>query len=176
MAFTDPSKNIAELHVREGMIAVDFGAGTGEHAIELGKKVGERGRVYAVEVQKNLLQNIKTAARESGLANIDVIWGDIEIPHGVKLADESADVVIMTNTFFLVEDKVQAAREAFRILKPGGRAMVIDWSDSFGGLGPLQDDVVTETTAHKILESVGFVFERRFVAGDHHYGIIVVRQ
>src|SRR3989344_9329532 len=100
MAFTDPEKIVAELHLREGMSVADFGAGTGHHAIEAGKRVGEKGRVYAIEVQKDLLSNIKTAAKEAKLANIEVIWGDIETPHGTKIADNSIDAVAITNVFF----------------------------------------------------------------------------
>ncbi|MEK7134382.1 MAG: methyltransferase domain-containing protein [Patescibacteria group bacterium] len=172
MAFTDPEKNVAELHLREGMAVVDLGAGTGQHAVAAGKRVGEKGRVYAVEVQRELLQNIKTAANEAKLANIDVIWGDIEVLHGTKIADNSADAALMTNVFFQVEDDRGMLAEAYRILKKKGKALIVDWADSFGGLGPHPRDVITEQTAKHMLEETGFIVERRFSAGDHHYGII----
>lgn len=175
MAFTDPEKNVAELHLREGMIVADFGAGMGAHAVAAGKRVGDKGRVYAVEVQKELLQNIKTAARDTKLSNIEVIWGDIETPHGTKIADNVVDAVMLTNVLFQVEDKQKLMAEAMRVLKKGGTVLVVDWTDSFGGLGPHQRDVVPETTARKVLSEAGFVFQRLFQAGDHHYGIIVVK-
>ncbi len=175
MAFTDPHANISELHLREGMIVADFGAGVGHHAIEAGKRVGDRGRVYAVEVQKDFLQNIKTAAKEAKLTNIEVIWGDIESLHGTKIAETSVDAVIITNVFFQVEDDKGMLAEAFRILKKGGKILVVDWTDSFGGLGPHPKDVITEQAAKRVLGEVGFVVERTFPAGDHHYGIIATK-
>ena len=64
---------------------------------------------------------------------------------------------------------------AFRILKKGGRALIVDWKDSFGGIGPQPHDVITERDAKRILGEVGFVATRSFPAGDHHYGIIAER-
>lgn len=175
MAFTDPEKNISELHLREGMIVVDLGAGTGEHAVAAGVRVGERGRVYAVEIQKDLLQNVKSRARDAKLENIEVVWGDIEVSHGTKLADNTADAAIITNVFFQVEDDRGMLTEAFRVLKGGGMALVVDWTDSFGGLGPQPKDVITEAAAKKMLGEIGFTIERTFSAGDHHYGIIAAK-
>ena len=172
MAFTDPEKNVAELHLREGMIVADLGAGIGQHAVAAGNRVGEKGRVYAIEVQKDLLQNVKTAAKEAKLANIDVIWGDIEVLHGTKIADNSIDAVIITNVFFQVEDDEGMLAEAFRILKKGGKTLIVDWTDSFGGLGPHPKDVITEENARRMLGETGFAVERSFPAGDHHYGVI----
>lgn len=175
MAFTDPEKNISELHLRDGMIVADFGAGMGAHAIAAGKKVGDHGRVYAVEVQKDFLQNIKTAARDAKLSNIEVIWGDIEIPHGTKIKDGSVDAVIIANVLFQAEDKKGLATEARRVLKSGGQMMLLDWTDSFGGLGPHPREVVIEKDAKRILGDAGFAVERTFPAGDHHYGIIATK-
>lgn len=175
MAFTDPEKNVAELHLRDGMIVADLGAGMGAHAIVAGKKVGDHGRVYAVEVQKDFLQNIKTAARDAKLSNIEVIWGDIEVPHGTKIADGSVDAVIIANVLFQAEDKKGLVAEAMRILKSGGQVMLLDWTDSFGGLGPHPREVVTEQIAKRILGEGGFAFSRSFPAGDHHYGLIAAK-
>jgi len=172
MAFTDPLKNVAELHLREGMIVADFGAGTGEHAIAAAERVGDHGRVYAVEIQKDLLGNIKSAAKKKDLTNIDFLWGDIETLHGTKISDGAVDAVIITNVFFQVEDDQGMMKEAFRILKKGGQVLVVDWTDSFGGLGPQPADVITEAKAKQMLGESGFAVERTFPAGDHHYGVI----
>ena len=171
--FSDPEKNVAKLFLRDGMKVADFGAGTGAYAVAAGKRVGETGRVYAVDVQKDLLGNVQTAARDAGLDNVEVLWGDVEEPHGSKLADESVDAVILSNILFQVAEKKGVVREAKRVLKPGGKMLVVDWSDSFGGLGPHMDDVVSSDAAKEILRAEGFSFESEFDAGDHHYGIIV---
>ena len=77
----------------------------------------------------------------------------------------------MTNTLFQVENKVNVFKEAWRVLKLDGTLVVIDWSESFGGLGPHPEAVVDEAAARALAETAGFVFERSFDAGDHHYGL-----
>ena len=59
-----------------------------------------------------------------------------------------------------------------RVLRPGGKAVVIDWTESFGGLGPQPSDVVEQKEAERLFNENGFTTETSFDAGDHHYGVI----
>ena len=119
--FSDPQKNIAELGIIDGMKIVDLGAGSGFYTIECAKRVGPKGRVYAVDVQQDLLNKIKNIASTSGLSNIEVIWGNIEKIGGTKLREAIADIVIISNTLFQVEkdDIENLSLETKRILKSG---------------------------------------------------------
>lgn len=63
-------------------------------------------------------------------------------------------------------------REAKRVLRPGGRALVIDWTDSFGGLGPKPEMVFRKEKAGEMFEKNGFHLDREILAGVHHYGLI----
>ncbi len=173
--FTNPEKNINELGVHDGMTVVDLGAGTGAYALILGERVGESGRVYAVEVQKDFLTNIKNAANERGLKNIEVIWGDIERPLGTKIKDSIADAVIISNVLFQAEDKPGLLREACRILKIGGKLLLVDWKDSFNSLGPAKEAVIPQQIAREMCEREGFVFKKEFEAGEHHYALIMLK-
>ena len=108
------------------------------------------------------------------LQNVEILWGDVETPGGSKLSDGAADVVIIANTLFQMHHRSAAITEAFRILKPGGKVIFIDWSDSFGGLGPRTSEVVTPAVARELFERQGFKMERELTGvGDHHYGFIV---
>lgn len=173
--FTDPEKNINELGVYEGMTVVDLGAGTGAYTAILGERVGEKGHVIAVEVQKEFLANIKNLATSRGLKNIEVIWGDIEKFGGTKLKDATADAVVVSNVLFQTEDKQGLLREAKRILKMGGKLLVIEWKDSFNNLGPTKDDVIPFPVALGMCERQGFMFKKDFDAGEHHYGFVVYK-
>ena len=62
--------------------------------------------------------------------------------------------------------------EAKRILRSNGRLAVIDWSESFGGLGPQKGDVVKKETAIQLAKTAGFALQKEFEAGAHHYGLI----
>lgn len=173
--FTDPESNIRELGVYEGQTVVDLGAGTGVYTVLLADRVGESGRVYAIEVQKEFLTNIKTAAADRGLKNVEVIWGDIERFGGTKVKDEIADEVVVSNVLFQAEDKGGLMREVKRILKPQGKLLIVDWKDSFGNLGPSSDAVVSAAAAQELAEREGFVLKKIFDAGAHHYGLVLYK-
>ncbi len=150
----------------------DLGAGSGFYTFASAKITGNNGRVYAIDVDKDLLEKIKSEAKHSGLSNIDVILGDAEQLGGTKLGDGVLDRTIVSNILFQAEDKKSLAGEVYRILKKDGRVLVIDWTDSFRGMGPQSKDVVSEKTAREIFEKEGFSFEKTIDAGAHHYGII----
>lgn len=173
--FTNPETNIATLGVHEGMVVADLGAGTGTYTILLAEKVGESGRVYAVEVQKEFLTNIKSAALARGFKNVEVIWGDIENAGGTKIKDGEVDAAVLSNVLFQAEDKSGLLREAKRILKIGGKLLIVDWKDSFGGLGPEKDAVIPANIAQGLCEREGFVLKQAFDAGEHHYGMVLFR-
>ena len=71
-----------------------------------------------------------------------------------------------------IAEKEAFLREAKRIIKTGGKLAVVDWSDSFGGIGPMADHVIKEDEARELAVKEGFTFERDFKAGAHHYGLI----
>ena len=172
MAFSEPQKIVDDFGIREGLTVADLGAGTGFYSVAAAKSVGEHGKVYAVDIQQELLSRIKTVAHDNHLKNIEIVHGDIEHPGGTRLADGLADVAIAANVLFQLEKKENFAREAFRIMKSGARLLLIDWSDSFGGLGPQPEFVVTAPMARELFEKSGFNFASGIVAGDHHYGLI----
>ena len=111
-------------------------------------------------------------AKEEGLKNVRAIVGNIEKNGGTNLANESVDLCLMTNVAFALENKKEAILEAKRIIKKKGRMLFIEWSDSFGGIGPHSDHVFKEDEAKKLFEEVGLDFVQNIDAGEHHYGLI----
>lgn len=170
--FSDPQKNIAVFGIDHGMKVVDLGAGSGFYTIETAKIVGTTGRVYAVDVQQDLLSKIKNGAALAGLHNVEVVWGNFEKLGGTKLREAMADRVILSNTLFQIEqkDRENTALEIKRILKIGGKLMVIDWNPG-GSMTP--ETAVSPVLAEGIFKKIGFEVEKSFDAGDHHYGIIL---
>ena len=104
--FTNPEQNILHLGLTEGMRVADFGAGTGFYSKACSPKVGYSGKVYAIEVQKDLVKKLESEIKQWGFSNIECIWGDIERRGGTKIADRSMDAVIISNVLFQAEDKL----------------------------------------------------------------------
>lgn len=170
--FANPRANLAHCGITPGMIIADFGSGSGAYALEAARLVGEGGRVYAVDVQKDLLDRLAMVAKENHLSNIEIAWGNLEKRGGTKLAEGAVDLVLMSNILFQCDAKYSVALEAKRILRPRGRVAVIDWSESFGGLGPRASQVLRPEEAKKIFAEAGFEYQEEFSAGEHHYGLI----
>lgn len=170
--FAHPERNVALLGITPGMIVADFGAGSGAYVFECAKLVGDTGHVYAIDVQKELLRKIHNEAIRKNLSNVSIVWGDVEAVHGSKLAEVSVDIVIISNMLFQAEDKRAVFREAHRVLKDEGILVVIDWSDSFGGLGPRAADIVTKDAVMDIAARERFNLHEDFHAGAHHYGLM----
>ena len=170
--FIKPEEIIKNFEIRPGMVVADFGSGSGHYVLAAAKKMNNSGVVYAIDIQKNLLETIKTEAGRQHLSNVDIIWADIEDKKGTKLASGTLDFAIASNILFQIGGKEDLAKEIFRTLKSGGRTAVIDWSASFGGAGPVSKAVVPQKEAERIFIQEGFLEEREFPAGDSHYGII----
>lgn len=179
--FAHPRKNVAAFRVREGQSVADLGAGSGAYTFPIAEALGPTGRIYAIDVQKDLLRRISNEATRRGLKNVEVLWADLEVPRSSKLADGSMDLVLISNLLFQVPDKLPLLREARRIVKPGGIVVIIDWSDSFGpsgrfrasGMGPLREDVVNKESALKLAKEATLTLDREFTAGAHHYGLVL---
>lgn len=169
--FVIPEKAVTHFHIKEGDQVADFGAGSGYFLKPLSQAVGEDGVVYACEIQKNLVETMGNVIEKEQLANVRAQWCDFEKIGGSKLQEDSLDVVIIVNTLFQVEAKEEVVAEINRVLRPGGKAIVIDWSESFGGLGPQPADVIDKEPAEQLFLAAGFTLETEFDAGDHHYGL-----
>ena len=169
---SDPQKNISQMALPLGVSVADFGSGSGHHAKALARAVGDKGRVYAIDIQKDLLTKLKNEARGEGLMNIEVIHGDLEKPNGTHLKDGSIDAVVISNILFQIKDKAPVIKEAARILPKGGILLVVDWTDSFGGMGPQGDALFPKSNAETLIQEAGFQVLKEIDAGAHHYGIL----
>src|SRR3989338_4568546 len=173
VGFAHPRRNVAALGVQNGMRVADFGAGSGAYTLALAERLEGSGRIYAVDVQRDLLRRVANEAVRRGYKNVEVVWGDLEVPRASKLADGSIDLVLVSNLLFQVPDKIPVLREARRIAKGTGHVAIIDWSESFGGVGPIKEDVVRKETALELAEKAGLSLVREFTAGAHHYGLLL---
>lgn len=167
--FTDPLKNLKALGLKEDNIVADLGAGTGHYCLAAGPLV-PKGKVYAIELQKDFLTTIKNKVAESGLSNVECLWGNVEKVGGTKIADGIVDAAIASNVLFQVEEKDKFIEEIKRILKTKGLVLLVDWSPSSI---MMKEVVVPKEDARAMFEKKGFVLVREIDAGDQHYGMIL---
>jgi ubiquinone/menaquinone biosynthesis C-methylase UbiE len=172
-SFLNPEKVVEAAGIHAGLKVADFGSGAGFFTRAAARYVGPGGVVCAVDIHQDLLPRLKNLALGEGLRNIEVMHGDVEQVGGSHLPDKTFDFVLVTNLLFAIECKDCLVQEVARVLKPHGKVLVVDWKDSFGGLGPHPDHVVTEPAGRNIFEQSGFTFVSNIPAGEYHWGCIL---
>ena len=170
--FINPQKVVENLQIAPGMKVADFGTGSGDFSLAASRLVGGSGVIYAIDIKKEALEALKSRAKILAVFNIETIRADLERPLSTTLKEGMLDYVIIANVIFQITNKDTAAREAFRILKPGGKIILIEWNKEAGKFGPPPSRRLSKEDANNLFEIRGFHFEREFYAGDYHYGMI----
>ena len=190
--FLNPDEILKQLKLKKEMIAADFGSGSGGWALPLAKKL-EEGTIYAIDILEEPLSALRARAKLEKILNIETIRADVE--KRTPLSSNSVDLVLMTDLLFECEDKKVVLEEGKRVLKLGGKILIVDWKIS-APLGP-EDRRVSPQDIKKIAEEIGLKIEKRstraklgagpvphrnkvsgageFTAGAYHYALVFTK-
>ncbi len=164
-------KTLDAMKIGQGMVVADFGAGSGFVSLELAKRVGDTGTVYAIDILPEPLEVLESKAHSAHYVNIKTIKGDLEKQNGSTLENDLCDWVVISNILFQASDQQAVVTEAMRILKPKAKVAVIEWHpekmiarDAHQPLSPDQ--------TKKLFEQAKFRLVSKFEPDAMHYGMI----
>lgn len=170
--FMNPAQILAACNLQTTDTVADFGAGSG-FLSKAAAALVPQGSVFAIEIHRDIVARLARDAEEAKITNLHALWGDIELSGGTRLDNESVHFVIISNVLFHLDEKSTCINEAKRILKSGGRLLVVEWSESFGGIGPTPQAVVTKETVEALAAHAGLTkLSDNLPAGEHHYAVL----
>lgn len=136
-----PTKMIELLKFQPGQVVADIGAGSGYHTFRIAKLVGDKGKVYAVDIQPEMLAIIRQRMKVWKVKNVVPVKGTIMDP---KLPDSSVDLILMVDVYHEFSHPYEMTEAMVKALKPGGRLVFVEFR--------LEDPNVPIKLLHKMSE------------------------
>lgn len=173
----DPQLLFQKSQLQSAMHVADFGCGrTGHIVFPASIIVGEKGIVYAIDILKDILENVRKRADAEALLNIHTVWSDVEKVGKTAIPSNSLDIAFLVNTLSRGANALKALDEASRLLRDKGRIVVVDWYKKVPSLGPKEEDFVNFDEVRSWAAQNGYVTQEEFEAGIYHWGLILFRQ
>lgn len=167
-----PQQLLDALGIAEASVVADVGAGAGWFTVRLARRVGPNGRVYAQDVQQEMLDAITRRVAREGLANVVPRLGRANDP---LLPTGALDAILTVDVLHEIDDRVTLLDNLRRALKPGGRLGVVDFLPGGGGPGPEVDERVPPSVIEAEATRAGLVLLRRETFLPFQYFLIFGR-
>jgi ubiquinone/menaquinone biosynthesis C-methylase UbiE len=175
-ALFDMETILNKLAVSEKQHVAELGCGNfGFFVFPLARLVGRPGKVYAVDILKLTLEEIKKRATKENLPQIEAIWSNLEIFKATKIEANSLDSALLINVLHQSEKKIEILREAIRLLKRGGQLLIVEWKNTASPFGPAPEQRVKLDSLLAAAPKIGLEVKEEFAAGPYHYGLILTK-
>ncbi len=163
-----PEAVLNKFALKEGMAVLDVGTGTGFYLPYLSKLVGEKGKVYAVDIEPKLLDYAKKRVEDLRLRNVEVLKsGEDSIP----LPESSIDFIFMAFVFHELKEPQKYLEEVKRVAKAHATLLIIDWTKIDRDKGPPPSEVYSEDEVKNYLRRAGIEVKRIEMFNKYAYVI-----
>jgi ubiquinone/menaquinone biosynthesis C-methylase UbiE len=162
-ALLPPGEFLDRVGVRPGSVAADLGAGPGFFTLPLAERVGPEGRVHAIDVSPEMVRLLQ----ERGLPP----WVDARLggERGIPLPDAEVDVALLAFVLHEIDAPGEYLAEVARVLRPGGRLVVLEWVAREEDRGPPAAERLPAEETDRILAAAGFTVVERGDANPSNY-------
>jgi predicted methyltransferase len=152
-----PSKALAALELKPGMVVADIGAGSGYYTSRMAKLVGATGRVYATDIQPGMIELLNRRIQAEGLTNVTPVLGAMEDP---KLPNASIDLAIMVDVYHEMQNPQVFLQKLRPVFRPGGRLVLVEFRKEDPNVPILQVHKMSVAEVKLELEAEGFVLDK----------------
>ncbi len=138
-AYQRPEQIMDTLLIGDGSTVADLGAGGGWFTVRLSRRVGPNGRVYAEDIQPQMIEAIERRVQREGLRNVKTVLGT---PTDPKIPDASLDAVLIVDAYHEIEQPITLLRNVAKSLKRTGMIGIVNYKKDGGGPGPAMEERV----------------------------------
>lgn len=168
-AYQKPHEVISALDLKEGEVIADVGAGSGYFSLRLANAVGERGRIYAVDISPDMIRYLNRRIRDLKVRNIATILADPDDP---LLPEGSIDRFFLCDTWHHIENQTGYLSLMRRMLKPGGQVVMIDFQKKELPVGPPVEMKIAREDLVRQMEASGFRLVKEHTFLPYQYFLI----
>lgn len=168
-AYQKPHEVLKALDLKEGEIIADIGAGSGYFAFRFAHHVGDKGRVYAVDISPDMVVHMNRRIRDLKLTNVVTV---LVAPDDPLLPDASIDRFFICDTWHHIENQTQYLGLLKRMLKPGGQVVMIDFQKRELPVGPPMEMKIARDDLVRQMESNGFRLANEYSFLPYQYFLI----
>jgi ubiquinone/menaquinone biosynthesis C-methylase UbiE len=152
-----PSKAIRALNIKAGQVVADVGAGSGYYTVRLAKQVGPIGRVFATDIQPEMLSLLKKRLSRERLENVELVLSTDVDP---RLPEGQLDLILMVDVYHELARPQEVLRKLRAALKPDGRLVLIEFRKESAWVPIREEHKMSVKEARMELEAEGYRFDR----------------
>ena len=171
-AWQQPERVMAALALKPGERVADLGAGPGYFTLRFARAVGPSGKVYGVDISREMLDYLAKQAQADNLKNIQTVLAE---PHDPKLQPDSVDLIFICDTLHHISDRANYYPLLLRALKPGGRLVDIDFHKRPLPVGPPVEMKISQKEMIREAEAAGFHLLPEYDFLKYQYFLVFTR-
>ena len=171
-AWQKPDEVVQALNLKSGQNVADIGAGSGYFTVPFAHRVGPAGKVYAVDIDREMLAYIEQRAQQESLQNIQTVLAD---PHNPKLAPASVDLIFICATLHHITDRAKYYPLLAQALRPRGRVVNIDFDKRPLPVGPSLEMKIARADVLSEFAAAGFHLAQEFNFLPYEYFLVFER-
>lgn len=168
-AWQQPQEVMAKLALKPGQRVADLGSGPGYFTLRFARAVGPTGKVYAVDISRDMLDYLEKQARADRLKNIQTLLAE---PHNPRLLASSVDMIFICDTLHHIPDRATYYPLLIRALKPGGRLINIDFYKRDLPVGPPVGMKIPKAQMIREAEAAGFHLDHQYSFLKYQYFLV----